>query len=234
MVSATTRSATEGSSFGMREGRVLSRKSPSTPSAAKRSCQRQTQVLDLPVSHMIAFVPAPLALSNTICARQTCFCGALRSLTRATSRSRSAGVTDMEMPGRMPQTRTPRVRQESPSGFKCQTRSTSVRILGPLSGAPASFSIIDFHVSLAVSEMPSMPVTIIGVGQTEWHATMLRTINRSISPTSSVQNCGPSPNLGTMKMNIRLRQRIEISHPSGPSYERKSTSATIFSALVTK
>ena len=61
MVSATTRSATEGSSFGMREGRVLSRKSPPTPSAAKRSCQRQTQVLDLPVSHMIAFVPAPRA-----------------------------------------------------------------------------------------------------------------------------------------------------------------------------
>ncbi len=59
MVSATTRSATEGSSFAMREGRVLSRSSPSTPSAAKRSCQRQTQVLDLPVSRMIAFVPTP-------------------------------------------------------------------------------------------------------------------------------------------------------------------------------
>ena len=50
MVSATTRSATAVSSFGMREGRVLSRSSPSKPSAAKRSCQRQTQVLDLPVS----------------------------------------------------------------------------------------------------------------------------------------------------------------------------------------
>jgi hypothetical protein len=58
IVRATTRSATEGSSFGMREGRVLSRRSPSTPSAANRSCQRQTQVLDLPVSRMIAFVPA--------------------------------------------------------------------------------------------------------------------------------------------------------------------------------
>ena len=122
MVRATTRSATEGSSFGMREGRVLSRKSPSTPSAANRSCQRQTQVLDLPVSRMTAFVPAPSALSNTICARQTCFCGALRSLTKARSRSRSADVTDIEMPGRMPQTRTRRVRRESLSGFKCQTR----------------------------------------------------------------------------------------------------------------
>ena len=73
MVSATTRSATAGSSLGMREGRVLSRNSPPTPSAAKRSCQRQTQVLDLPVSRTIAFVPTPSALSNTICARQTCF-----------------------------------------------------------------------------------------------------------------------------------------------------------------
>ena len=32
----------------MRDGRVLSRKRPSTPSSMKRSCQRQTQVLDLP------------------------------------------------------------------------------------------------------------------------------------------------------------------------------------------
>jgi len=73
MVNATTRSAIKGSSFGMREGRVLSRKSPSTPSTANRSCQRQTQVFDLPVLRMIAFVPTPSALSNTICARQTCF-----------------------------------------------------------------------------------------------------------------------------------------------------------------
>jgi hypothetical protein len=73
MVNATTRSLTEGSSFAMREGRVLSRKRPSTPSTAKRSCQRQTQVLDLPVSRMIALVPTPAALSSTICARHTCF-----------------------------------------------------------------------------------------------------------------------------------------------------------------
>ena len=90
MVNATTRSATNGSSFGIREGGVLSRRSPSTPSAANRSCQRQTQVLDLPVSRMIAFVPTPSALSKTICARQTCFCGALRSLITERSRSMSA------------------------------------------------------------------------------------------------------------------------------------------------
>jgi hypothetical protein len=51
----------------------LSRKSPSTPSAANRSCQRQTHVFDLPVSRMIAFVATPSALSNTISARQTRF-----------------------------------------------------------------------------------------------------------------------------------------------------------------
>jgi hypothetical protein len=35
------------------------------------------------VSPMIALVPTPLAVSRTICARLTCFCDALRSLTRA-------------------------------------------------------------------------------------------------------------------------------------------------------
>jgi hypothetical protein len=55
-------------------------------------------------------------------------CGAaLRSLTRARSRSRSAGVTEMEIPVRMSQTRTPPVRRESLPRLKCQTRSTSGR-----------------------------------------------------------------------------------------------------------
>jgi hypothetical protein len=41
--------------------------------AGKACCQRQTQVLDLLVSRMIALVPTPSALSKTIHARQTCF-----------------------------------------------------------------------------------------------------------------------------------------------------------------
>ena len=42
------------------DGRVLSRKSPSTPcSAMKRSCQRQTHGLDLPVRRVISTVPQP-------------------------------------------------------------------------------------------------------------------------------------------------------------------------------
>jgi hypothetical protein len=76
-VRATTRSASSGARRAMREGRVLSRSKPSTPSAMKRSCQRQTQVLDLPVRRMIAAVPTPSADNKMIDARQTCFCGAL-------------------------------------------------------------------------------------------------------------------------------------------------------------
>ena len=72
-------------SGGMREGRVLSRSRPSNPSCMKRSCQRQTQVFDLPVRRMISLVPTPSAVSSTISARQTCFCGALRSRTSACS-----------------------------------------------------------------------------------------------------------------------------------------------------
>jgi hypothetical protein len=45
-VSATTRSMIAWPSGATREGRVLSRSRPSTPSSAKRSCQRQTQVFD--------------------------------------------------------------------------------------------------------------------------------------------------------------------------------------------
>ena len=80
MVSATAQVRSKGSSLGMREGRVLSCRSPSTPSAANRF--RQTQVLDVLVSRMIGLAPAPSALSKTICARQTCFYGAFRPLTR--------------------------------------------------------------------------------------------------------------------------------------------------------
>ena len=39
----------------------------------KRSCQRHTQVLVLPVWRMISLVPKPPALNSTICARHTCF-----------------------------------------------------------------------------------------------------------------------------------------------------------------
>ena len=72
-VKATIRSPTSGPNGATREGRVLSRNSPSTPSLAKRSCQRQTAVLLLPVRRMTAFVPSPSAVASTIAERQTCF-----------------------------------------------------------------------------------------------------------------------------------------------------------------
>jgi hypothetical protein len=77
-VRATTLSITSWPSGAMREGRVLSRRRPSTPSSAKRSCQRHTQVFDFYVRRMISTVPQPSADRSTISARQTCFCGALR------------------------------------------------------------------------------------------------------------------------------------------------------------
>jgi hypothetical protein len=72
-VSATTRSATAGGSGAIRDGRVLSRNSPSTPSCMNRSCQRHRQVLLLPVRRMISLVPRPSAVNSTIRARHTCF-----------------------------------------------------------------------------------------------------------------------------------------------------------------
>ena len=68
------RNATSGSSGGMREGRVLSRSRPSTPSAMNRSCHLQTQGFDFPVRRTISTVPAPSAVARMIPARQTCRC----------------------------------------------------------------------------------------------------------------------------------------------------------------
>ena len=98
-VSATTRAATSGPSGGMREGRVLSCRRPAMPSFMNRSCQRQTQVFDLPVRRMISLVPTPSALERMIAARQACFCEALRSLVIASSRPRTDRVIVMENPG---------------------------------------------------------------------------------------------------------------------------------------
>ena len=69
--SATTRSATSGPSGGTRDGRVLSRRSPSTPSLMNRACQRQTQGFDLPVRRMIPAVPKPSAVARMMPARHT-------------------------------------------------------------------------------------------------------------------------------------------------------------------
>ena len=100
-VSATTRATVACGKAGLRAGRVLSRRSPSTPSCMKRSCQRQTQVLALAVCRMISAVPTPAWLRRMIRARQTCFCGWLRSATIASRRARSSAVTSKEIPVRI-------------------------------------------------------------------------------------------------------------------------------------
>src|SRR5215203_2265056 len=100
----------------------------------KRSCQRQTQVFDLPIRRMILLVPTPSALKRRISARQTCLCGALRSRASTFRRRRSAGLRAMEIPVRMRQTRMHPVRWESLPGFKCQTQSTRVLYLCRLVG----------------------------------------------------------------------------------------------------
>ena len=75
--------------------RVLSRVSPSTPSAMNRACHRHTTGFDLPDRRIISAVPQPSAVARMMLARQTCFCGALRSNTIASSRWRSAALNRM-------------------------------------------------------------------------------------------------------------------------------------------
>jgi hypothetical protein len=47
----------------------------------KRACHAHTTGFDLPDRRMISVVPQPSAVARMILARQTCFCGALRSAT---------------------------------------------------------------------------------------------------------------------------------------------------------
>src|SRR6266480_5628701 len=146
-VSATTRAATSGPSGGMREGRVLSCRRPSMPSFMNRSCQRQTQVFDLPVRRMISLVPTPSALERMIAARQACFCEALRSLVIASSRPRTDRVIVMEIPVRMRQTRTATETEESQSGLFCQAKTTSFRpslvmVRNPAAGQEYLFAVL--------------------------------------------------------------------------------------------
>jgi hypothetical protein len=101
-VSSITRSIVACGRGGRRAGRVLSRSSPGTPSRMNRACQRQTHGFDLPVRRMISAVPHPSAVAKMILARQTCFCGLLRSATTASRRARSAALTSTLIPSRIP------------------------------------------------------------------------------------------------------------------------------------
>src|SRR2546429_9540545 len=63
-----------------------------------RACQAHTPGFALPDRPMISAVPQPSAVARITLARHTCFCGALRSATIASSRRRSARVTLTTIP----------------------------------------------------------------------------------------------------------------------------------------
>jgi hypothetical protein len=79
----------------------LARLTAPQPSAMNRACHLHTTGLDLPERRMISAVPQPSAVARMILARHTCFCGALRSATIASSRRRSARVTLTTIPALM-------------------------------------------------------------------------------------------------------------------------------------
>ena len=109
-----TRSGGTGAFPGRRD---RSKSRPSTPSCMNRSCQRQTQVLALPVAVMMADVPRPSPLRRTIRARQTCFCGLIGFATMLRNRCRSAGDTVKVTFLRMRKNRMPARPRESQFGL---------------------------------------------------------------------------------------------------------------------
>jgi len=124
LVRATTRSTVAAGRGGIRDGRVLSRVSPSTPSCMNRSCQRHTTVSPLPIARLMVVVPAPSALRTIIRDHQTCFCGLLRSRMIDCRRARSAEVTSMIIPLRMSCNRTASATEKLKFGLFCSVPST--------------------------------------------------------------------------------------------------------------
>jgi hypothetical protein len=71
-----------------------------------------------------------LRRQRTMRARQTCFCGLLRSRTIASNRTRSAGVSVIDIPLRIAQGRTKPRRAELKMGVFCQVLSTKEIYMG--------------------------------------------------------------------------------------------------------
>ena len=110
-VKATTPSIASALSGLIREGRVLSRTRPSNPSSRKRSCQRQTQVLDLGRS------PHDLVRADAIGGQQHDFQPARRASAarcglapQLSGRRISADETERDFPARIAQTAFGRAR----------------------------------------------------------------------------------------------------------------------------
>ena len=136
-VSSTTRSITAEGNGGRPGLCVLSRNRPATPSRMNRSCQRHTQGFETPARRIISAVPQPSAVARMMCARQTCFCGLLRSATTIASRSRSPALTSMLIPSRIAHYRTPRPNMES---YDCVVPLVCCRRDGRSCGLPCIHS----------------------------------------------------------------------------------------------
>ena len=93
--------------------------------AAVRSCQRQTQVFDLPVRRMISLVPTPSALERMIAARQACFCEALRFGDHFKSAADGPRDRDGNSGAHAPDSQATET-EESQSGLFCQAKTTRV------------------------------------------------------------------------------------------------------------
>src|SRR3954466_990331 len=101
-VSSTTRSIVAAGRGGGPGLRGPSRGSPARPPRATRPRHRRTHGRETPARCPILTVPWPSAAARTILARQTCFCGLLRSATPALSRARSVLLTSRLIPLAMP------------------------------------------------------------------------------------------------------------------------------------
>jgi hypothetical protein len=104
----------------MREGRVLSRRSSSTPSEGEAHLPAPDAGLgfDGLMHHWVR--AEALGTEQHDLSRLTYFCRAFAVIDQSAEPIKVGRREEKEMPVRMPQTRTPRVSQESIPGFKCQ------------------------------------------------------------------------------------------------------------------
>ena len=93
--SATTRAITAADSGGLRPGRLASRRNPSMPCASVALLPAADRPLALADGAHDRLVPQPSADISTMRARQTSFCGVLRSATQPSSVARSPGDSQM-------------------------------------------------------------------------------------------------------------------------------------------
>jgi hypothetical protein len=118
------RSATASANLGMRAGRVVAQQAIYTMRYEAFLPALDGRLADAPAVRMIVVVPSPSAVASTIRARQTCFCGLLRSSTIVCRRLRSGGLRWTVTPVRIPKTRTIQTQRESHKGLLCRHQST--------------------------------------------------------------------------------------------------------------